>query len=81
MKALLRLCLLASIAGMDSPSPAQTPDADLLRALERFANSYNRFAATWSQGTFDIRQAKQLSKLWHDVEASGYWPREEKPKR
>jgi len=50
----------------------------MLAALNKFGNAYNRFCATWAKGTFDIHQAKQLSRLWHDVETSGYWPREEK---
>lgn len=52
----------------------------MLASLDKFSNAYNRFAATWAKGTFDARQAMQLSKLWHDVETSGYWPREEKQK-
>lgn len=78
MKALLRLCLLVLIAGMESPS--QTSEVEMLAALDKFSSAYNRFAMTWAKGTFDVRQAKQLSKLWHDVEDSGYWPREEKRK-
>lgn len=79
MKALLRLCLLALFAGMESES--QTSEAELLQALDKFGNAYNRFALTWAKGKYDLAQARQLSKLWKDVETSGYWPRDEKEKR
>lgn len=74
----LRLCLLLLFAVMESNS--QTSELEMLAALaalDKFGNAYNKFCATWAKGPFDIHQAKQLSTLWHNVEASGYWPIEE----
>ena len=75
---LLWLCLLLLLSGMESKS--QPDERDLLAALSRFSLEYNKLAEHWNRGTFDVRTAKRLSRLWRDVETSGYWPREEKPK-
>jgi hypothetical protein len=70
-----RLILLVGLA-----LPTCADELRLYECMERFSRNYNQFIATWQKGTFDFRQAKQLSKLWRDIEDSGYWPREAKAK-
>ena len=55
------------------PSVGSCDDTLTLR-LNRFAEEYNRFARRVNHGEFDVAQARRLSKLWAEVERSGYWP-------
>jgi hypothetical protein len=63
----LFLALLASGAAV----PCQDV---LLPRLNRFADEYNLFARQVNRGRFDVAQAKRLSRLWAEIERSGYWP-------
>jgi hypothetical protein len=50
----------------------------LAPALNRFVAEYNAFAKDWNGGLFNLRRAERLSRLWGEVERSGYWPRKGK---
>ena len=51
---------------------------ELTGRLNRFAEHYNLFVEELNAGAFDVAEAKQLSKIWHQIERSGMWPREKK---
>lgn len=57
-----------------APLAATVASDFLMDRLNRFAAAYNAFASAYQQGTFDLRGAKLLSKLWRDIEQSGNWP-------
>lgn len=50
-------------------------DAGLVRRMNRFAAAYRKFVEAHERGLFDVRLARELSRLWREVETSGYWPR------
>jgi len=73
-----RLLLLTLLLAMSAGAGGEPPLDRLIGPMNEFAAAYNDFAAGMRNGLFDARQARRLSKLWHDVERSGAWPQIEK---
>lgn len=73
-----RTWLGLAVLGQAAAAAAQSVLPD---RLNEFALEYNRFAAVLTQGGFDVRSAKKLSRLWRDVEQSGEWPETERKRK
>ncbi len=55
---------------------AQSRERQFVEKLNNFVEAWRRFSVSYNErGAFDLKAAKALSKMFHELESSGVWPR------
>ena len=55
---------------------AEDARRELVRKLNRFVETWNRFVSEYNQqGTFNVKNARALTKAFREIEATG-WPKQ-----
>jgi hypothetical protein len=71
----LLLAVAALLASFPLIAENERAGDPLVKRMNRFAETYRKFAERHNRGVFDAALAKKLSQEWREVEASGEWPR------
>ena len=53
---------------------AEDARRELVRKLNQFVETWNRFVSEYKQGTFNVKNARALTKAFREIEATG-WPK------
>ncbi len=66
---------LRSQADAAKRQEAQYQERQFIERVNRFVQVWSRFVAEYNdKKAFDFKSAKELSKTFHELENSGYWP-------
>lgn len=55
--------------------PMGAQEDGLVLRMNRFAHAYNAFVLELNRGKLDVRDARELTRKWKEIESSGEWPK------
>lgn len=66
-------------AEVAKPHDAEYRERHLIDKMNKIAGAWDQFVSLYNdRRVFDMKAAKELSKAFHELETSGYWPKPER---
>lgn len=53
---------------------AQYRERQFTQKVDRFVRAWGEFVRAYDKRAFDYKVARKVSKAFHEIESSGYWP-------